>query len=123
MKYINHILSAIFSLPFIIFGANYFFNFIPMQPSTGDAATFMGVLFSTKFLLVVKILEISLALMIFLNIKRAFALVLIAQIVVNIVLFELLIVQQPGIGIGLLGLNIFLFYRYKENYLPILKSY
>lgn len=121
MRYINQIIATIFSLPFIVFGANYFFNFIPMPPSSGDVATFMGVLFSTKYLLVVKILEISLSLMIILNIKRALALVLIAPIVVNIVLFELLIAHQPGIGIILLGINLFLFYRYKENYLPILK--
>lgn len=121
MKYFNHIISALFSLPFLIFGANYFFGFIPMPPSSGNAAAFMGVLFTTKYLLVVKILELLLGTMIILNFKRALALILITPIVVNIVLFELLVVQQPGIGVVLLVINLLLLYRYKGNYVQILK--
>jgi hypothetical protein len=48
-------------------------------------------------------------------------LVLITPIVVNILLFELLIAQQPGIGVIMILINLFLLYRYKDNYLPILK--
>ncbi len=121
MKYLNHIISALFSLPFLIFGANYFFGFIPMPPSSGNTAVFMGVLFTTKYLLVVKILEILLATMIIINFKRALALILITPIVVNIVLFELLVAQQPGIGIILFAINLFLLYRHKGNYVQILK--
>jgi glycerol-3-phosphate acyltransferase PlsY len=123
MKYLNQIVATIFSLPFLIFGANYFFNFIPMPApaAEGHVAAFMGVMFVTKYLLVVKILELSLATMILFNLKRALALVLITPIVVNILLFELLIAQQPGIGIIMILINLFLLYRYKDNYLPILK--
>jgi hypothetical protein len=72
-------------------------------------------------MLVVKILEITLSTMILVNIKRALALVLITPIVVNILLFELFIAQQPGIGVIMILINLFLLYRYKDNYLPILK--
>lgn len=122
MKYLNQILATVFSLPFLIFGANYFLNFIPMPAPTGDVATYMGVMYSTKYLLVVKILELLLSGMILLNIKRAFAIVLITPIVVNILLFELLIAQQPGIGILMILLNLLLLYRHKANYLPILDA-
>ncbi|MEI6348454.1 MAG: DoxX protein [Bacteroidota bacterium] len=123
MKYLNQITATIFSLPFLIFGANYFFNFIPMPAPAPDSqvAAFMGVLYATKYMLVVKILEITLSTMILVNIKRALALVLITPIVVNILLFELFIAQQPGIGVILILINLFLLYRYKDNYLPILK--
>ena len=123
MKYLNQIVATIFSLPFFVFGANYFFNFIPMPAPAPDSqvAAYMGVMFTTKYLLVVKILELSLATMILFNLKRALALVLITPIVVNILLFELLIAQQPGIGVIMILINLFLLYRYKDNYLPILK--
>lgn len=121
MKYLNQIIATLFSLPFLVFGANYFFHFIPMPPASGDVGAYMGILFSTKYLLVVKIMELLFSLMILFNFKRAFALVLIAPIVVNIVLFELLIAHQPGIGIVLLIINLFLLYRYKDKYLPIIQ--
>lgn len=122
MKYLNHGISIMFSLPFLVFGANYFFNFISMPAPEGNVAAFMGVMYATKYMLVVKILELLFATMIIVNFKRAFALVLIAPIVVNILLFELFIAQQPGIGVVLVLINLLLLYRYRENYYPILRD-
>jgi len=121
MKYLKHILATILALPFIVFGLNYFIQFMPMTPMPGDAGTFAGLLFTSKYLLVVKIIEISTGIMIIANFKRALALLLIAPVIVNITLFELLLVHKPGIGVILLILNAVLIYLYRDKYLPIIK--
>lgn len=120
MKYLNQILAVLLSLPYLIFGANYFFNFIPMPPMEGEIGVFMGVLFKSKFLMVVKIFEIVFGAMILLNYQRPLALILIAPVTVGILMIELFITQQPGIGIIMTLINAFLIYRYKDKYLPIL---
>lgn len=120
MKHLNQILATILALPYLIFGANYFLNFIPMPPMEGEIGAFMGVLFSSKFLLVVKVMEILFGAMILINYQRPLALLLIAPITVGILMVELLIMKQPGIGVLMFALNAFLIYRYKENYIGIL---
>jgi hypothetical protein len=119
MKYLNQVLASILSLPYIVFGLNYFFNFIPMPPMTGEAGTYVGILYSTKYLLVVKTLEVVLGIMIAANFQRALALLLIAPISINILLFELCIAQQPGIAVILVLLNAILIFRYKDKYMSI----
>ena len=91
-----------------------------MPPMEGDTGAFMGAIYNSKMLLVIKIMEVVFGAMILLNFKRPLALILIAPIVVGIVLVEICLMKTPGIGIGLLALNAFLLYRYKDNYLPIL---
>ncbi len=113
--------AFLLALVFIVFGSNYFLNFIPNQPMPGDAGTFIGLLFSTKYLLVVKVLEIVIGLLIVFPKTRALALLLIAPIVVNILLFEVLIAKMAGIGIVLILLNAIAIYQLKEKYLTIIK--
>jgi hypothetical protein len=112
-----YLLAAIY----LVFGLNYFLQFIAMPPAPGAAGTFVGLLFSTKFLLVVKVLEVLLAAIILVPQTRALGLVLIAPITINIVLFELLIAHQPSIGILMLVLNIIGLVQFKEKYLGIVR--
>lgn len=121
MKYLNTILSILLALPFIVFGANFFFQFIPMPPMKGVAGQYIGILATSHFLVVVKIMEIAFGLMLLLNFKRALALVLIAPISVNILMYELCIAHQPGIGIVLVLLNALLLYHHKNHYAGMLK--
>ena len=121
MKIIKNLPVYLLALIYLVFGSNYFFHFITMPPMVGNAGTFAGVLFTTKFLLVVKTLEVSLALLMLVPATRALALLLIAPITVNILLFELLIAQQPGIGILMVILNGIAIYQLKNKYLSIVK--
>ena len=120
MKILNNLPVYILVLIYAVFGLNYFFSFITMPPLTGDAGTFLGLLFSTKYLLVVKILEVLLAILLIVPKTRSLALLLIAPITVNILLFELLIAQKPGIGILLFILNALAIYINKQAYIGIL---
>jgi hypothetical protein len=118
MKIVKIVATYLLALPFVIFGLNYFLNFIPMPPIEGPSAVFMGVLVSTGFFAVLKVIEISLSLMLIFNFRRALALVLIAPIVLNILMFEILIAGKPGIGVLLFALNLFLLITNYSKYKP-----
>jgi len=121
MNIVKQIPALLLALIFFVFGLNFFLHFIPMPPATGDAATFFGVIYTTGFLTVVKVLEITFAILIAIKPTRALALLLIAPIAVSILLFELLIAHAPGIGILLVLLNAVSIYQLKEKYLPIVR--
>jgi hypothetical protein len=94
---------------------------MPMPEPTGNVKAFFDLFYPTKYLLVVKILEVVVGLLLFIKPLRALGLLLLAPIVVNILLFELLIAQAPGIGVLLLLLNGIAIYQHKEKYIGIIK--
>ncbi len=123
MKLIKNIPVYLLALIYFVFGLNYFFHFIPMPPMTGDAGNFVGLLFSTNFLLVVKVLEVILAIMLVWTKTRALGLLIIAPISINILLFELLIAHQPSIGILLVLLNGVAIFQQKIKYSSIIVNH
>ncbi len=122
MNIIKNLPLYLLALIYLVFGSNYFFHFIPMQPMAGNAGNFVGVLFTTNFLLLVKVIEIVLGILMLVPKTRALALLLIAPISVNILLFELLIAQQPGIGILLVLINGLAIFQNRDKYSSILKN-
>ena len=66
MKIVTLILTYLFAAVFLILGVgNYFFHFMPApKPPTEVAAQFGGILFSSQYMLVIKIFELAGALMI-----------------------------------------------------------
>ena len=122
MKKLINVPAYLLSLIYLVFGSNYFFHFLAMPPMGGDAGAFAGLLYSTGFLAVVKTLEVVLALLLIVPATRALAAILIAPISINILLFELLIAHQPGIGILLVLLNGFIIYSNREKYFSIVRS-
>ncbi len=121
MKLIKHLPVYVLALIYLVFGSNYFFHFITMPPMAGNAGSFVGVLYSTSFLLVVKLLEIAFAVLMLVPKTRALGLVLIAPITINILLFELLIAQQPGLAVLMVILNGLAILQYKDQYIGMLK--
>jgi hypothetical protein len=121
MNILKQIPSLLLAIVFVVFGANYFFNFMPMPAPTGNVKAFFDLFYPTKYLLVVKTLEVVVGVFSFLKPSRALALLLIAPIVVNILLFELLIAQAPGIGVLLVILNAVAIYQHKDKYIGIIK--
>lgn len=123
MKIAKLIPVFLLGLVYVVFGSNFFLNFIPMpKEMPADMAAFSGVLFSTGYLKVIKIMEITFGLMLFIKPTRALAQILIAPITVGILLVELLIVKQPGIAVVMVLLNALAIYFTKEKYLPIVKN-
>ncbi len=88
--------AGLLGLVFIVFGLNFFLNFIPMPspPEDSAAAAFMGAMYSTGYLTLVKILEITGGILVAIPKTRNIGLLLLGPIVINILAFNVFI--APG---------------------------
>jgi putative oxidoreductase len=95
----NHIFTAariLLGIIFLVFSANYWLQFIPIpgQPEGSHGASFMGAIFMTKFLTVVKVLELVGGALLLSGRYVNLGLTLLGPIIINIALFHLLV--APG---------------------------
>lgn len=90
------IASILLGLVFVVFGLNFFLKFLPVPapPEGSPAAQFMGAMFVTGMLNVVKVLEIAGGILVAIPRTRNIGLLVLGPIVVNILLFNILI--APG---------------------------
>jgi len=86
MKLAANIVAALLGLVFIVFGLNFFFPFItiPHPPEGSPAAAFIGAMYSTGYLKLVKVLEILGGVLLVLPRLRNLGLIVIGAIVFNI---------------------------------------
>jgi putative oxidoreductase len=101
MKYAPTIAGGILGLAFIVFGLNFFLNFIPMpaDPSPPDAPhkLFMGALFPTGYLAFVKVLEVLGGLLVAVPKTRNLGLLVLGPILVNILAFHAFLLKGAGL--------------------------
>ena len=98
-------------LALIIFGANKLLHFIPMEAPTG----LPGYIFS-----VVGLLEVFIGLMLLLKKWIAFALVLLAPISINILLFHMFLsISGLPVALTILFFNAILIYKHWQQYKPL----
>ncbi len=117
------ILRIILGLGLLFFGLSKLihFNFMPTHIYTGNAAIFIDSLSETGYLLkVVGIFEIIIGLLVLFNKWVPFALILLAPISVNILLFHLFL-DIPGLFPALIVvvLNAILIYKHWKVYRPL----
>lgn len=95
MKYIPIAARYLLGLLFVIFAANFWFKFIPVpSPEEGSlAAGFMGALYLSGFLTVVKMLELLGGILLLTGRYVNLALAVLGPIVIVIVLYHFLIVE------------------------------
>lgn len=97
MKHLPTIAGALLGLAFVVFGSNFFLNFLPMpnDPSPADAPhkLFMGALFPTGYLAFVKVLEILGGILVAVPKTRNLGLLVLGPIVVNIFCFHIFLNQ------------------------------
>ncbi len=120
MKIIKHIPLAILVFLYTMASSNFFLNYIPVPPLSGNVAIYFELMTSTKYMLVVKVLEVLLVVGMLVPKTRVLSLIMIAPISINILLFELLVAQQPATGILLVIINAIAIYQRKEKYISIL---
>ena len=118
---IQKIIQIILGLILIIFGANKFIGFMPSPELPEAAANFMGALVKTGYMFpLIGAVEIIVGLLLVFNKWVTFALILLAPVAVNMVLFHLKL--APG-GIGPAALvtilNIVLIYSHWDKYKPL----
>ena len=110
-------------LALVVFGANMIHHFIPMdQPdATTAAGQFMNSLGATGYIFpVVGALEVLIGVMLLLKKWVAFALILLAPISINILLFHLFL-DIPGLSVALLVVvfNSVLIFKHWQQYKPL----
>ncbi|MGL2965593.1 DoxX protein [Flavobacterium sp. XGLA_31] len=108
-------------LALIVFGANKFLHFIPMEAPTGAAGDFMNSLGATGYIFpVVGVFEVVIGGLLLMKKWVAFALILLAPISINILLFHMFL-DIPGISIALVVIvfNTILIYKHWQQYKPL----
>jgi putative oxidoreductase len=97
MKHITTIAGAVLGLAFVVFGLNFFLNFIPMpadpSPDTAPHKLFMGALFPTGYLTFIKVLEVLGGLLVALPKTRNLGLLILGPIIVNILAFHIFLMK------------------------------
>lgn len=96
MKHVFTAARILLGITFLVFSANYWLRFIPIPlPVEGTpAAAFMGAIYGSGFLMLVKVLELLSAVLLLSGRYINLALTLLGPIVVNILLFHVMIKQS-----------------------------
>ncbi|WP_445453583.1 DoxX protein [Flavobacterium sp. 25HG05S-40] len=115
------IVRIVLGVALVVFGANKFLHFIPMEAPTGSAGDFMNSLGATGYVFpIVGVLEVMIGILLLMKKWVAFALILLAPISINIVLFHLFL-DIPGSPFALLILifNTILIFKHWQQYKPL----
>jgi putative oxidoreductase len=109
MKLVSTIARFLLGLIFVVFGLNFWFGFIPIPPfpEGSQAGAFMGAMYLSGFLKVVKVLEVVGGLLLLIGRFTNLALAILGPIIVNIAMFHVFLVgggyAMPAL-IGMLAL-------------------
>ena len=123
MKVVNSIIRIIVGLMLIVFGANKFLNFIPMEPATPELGNFMMALVSAGYIMpLVAVVELLIGVSLIVNRYVALSLVLLAPLSINFVGINLAFTPE-GVAPALFvfATNTYLMYLNRDKYLPMLK--
>jgi putative oxidoreductase len=98
-------------LIFLVFGLNGFLHFIHSALPSGTAGQFVGALLASNYLVVVFVLQLLSAILLLINRYVPLALMLLAPIIVNILMFHILMAPDgmaPAIVVTALWIVVFL---------------
>jgi len=125
-KWIDIGAQGLMGLIFFVFGLNGFLNFLEQPQPTGDAATYMGGLAATGYFFpVLKIVEIVGGALLLVRKFPALALVLLAPVVVQILLYHAILDPAPeavGMAVVLFAIEAYLgFGVYRDRFVNVLR--
>jgi uncharacterized membrane protein YphA (DoxX/SURF4 family) len=116
MKILAFLARILLGLNFFIFGLNGFVGFIKLPPMSGHAGEFIGAMVATKYMWVVKGLEVVGGALLLLG-RVPLGLTLLGPVVVNIVLFDALMDRKSFPMAAVIGaLSLFLLWRNQEAF-------
>jgi uncharacterized membrane protein YphA (DoxX/SURF4 family) len=115
------VLRFLLGITLLVFGVNKFVPFLPIFDMAPAAANFMSSLDSSGYVLsLVAALEVFIGLLLILNKWVPFALILLAPIAINILLFHIFMeVSGILVAIIIVTVNIILIYKYWKSYRPL----
>jgi len=95
---IEMITRILLGLMLVVFGLNKFLQFMPMPPMPEQAGAFMGALMATGYFFpFLAVSEIAIGLLFLINKAKPLAIVMLAPITINILLFYISL-DMAGIG-------------------------
>ena len=95
MKIVIHTARVLLAVMFLVFGLNGFFHFLPQGPlPSGLAGQFFGVLVASHYFVAICLVQVVSGILFLVNRYVPLALVLIAPVIVNILLYHVL--MNPG---------------------------
>ena len=115
------VIRSLLGLLFLVFGLNGFLRFIPMPPPPPPAQEFAGALATTGYMFpLISGTQVVAGALLLAGIWVPFALVLLAPILVNIILFHVFL-APGGIAPGAIGtiLELYLAWQYRDAFGPL----
>ena len=124
MKWAVLAARVLVGLPFLILGSDHFLKLLPMPtPEFPDLALkFIGALAGSGYLNVVKALEVVGGALVLSGRMTPLGLALATPVAVNIALFDVFLVGQPGLGVVLTGLCFFLVWAYRSHFARVFST-
>jgi putative oxidoreductase len=116
MKYAKHLPSFLLGLLMLGGGVAYLLGKTPEPVLTGDAQTFFQLFTSTGYMTFVKVIEVICGVLLLIPQTRAFGLIMIAPVCVNILAYEVFVDKHPGIGVALVAVNLLGLIINKDRY-------
>jgi putative oxidoreductase len=123
MKIVVLIVRLLLGLVFLVFGLNFFLQFLKGPLPGGLAGQFARALFQSHYVLAVGAVQAVVGALLLINRYVPLALTILGPVIVNILLYHLLL-DQEGIG-GALIVAVFwfvLFFHYRQYFSGILTS-
>jgi putative oxidoreductase len=125
MKWAALIARVLVGLPFLVLGLDHFVKFLtmPSPPELPEnAMKFISALGSTGYLDVVKLLEVVGGALVLSGRMTPLGLVLATPVAVNIALFDVFLARQPGLGVVLVALCLFLVWAYRSHFAAVFST-
>lgn len=124
MERIVIIIRVLVAMAFIVFGLNYWLKLIPIGKPTDPALSFISAMATTKYLDVVKVLEVVGGFFLLTGRFAPLGLTILIPVTVNIALWDAFLVKyaMPPIGTVLLGLELVLLFAYRRYFVSVFTS-
>ena len=124
MKIAVMVARILLGLVFFVFGLNGFLHFMPNPPPTPAAGAFFGALIATGYMFSLVFLpQVLGGALLLLNVAVPFALVILAPVIVNIILFHIFL--SPDLlpmALVVALFELFLAWYYRANFVPLFSS-
>ena len=123
MKVLTIIARILLGLGFVVFGSNAFLHFLPMPPPPPNlAGDFIKVFFASGWVYVIGGFQVLGGLLLLIGRFVPLGLTILAGIIVNILVFHALMAPEGfGPAIVVTVLELFLLWRYREAFAPLLR--
>jgi uncharacterized membrane protein YphA (DoxX/SURF4 family) len=114
---------VVLGLVFLVFGLNYFLQFLPMPPQAGAAESFTtGLFLSGYFFPFLKSMEVLIGIALLANLLVPLVLVILMPITINILLFHVFLTDNIALSVVMIGLQLYLAWAYRDYYYQLFTS-